>query len=425
MTTAQALPLIKPSSNLRNYILVTAAYWADTLTDGAIRMLVLLYFNQRGYSAIEVATLFLFYEVFGIVTNLVGGWMAARLGLKTTLFAGLGTQVVALSMLALVHPDWLAVPYVMIAQALSGIAKDLTKMSSKSAIKFVVADDAQSTLFKWVAILTGSKNALKGVGFFVGGLLLFLVGFRASLFILAGLVLTTLIATALLMTGGLGTSNKKAKFGHMFSHNRAVNILAAARVFLFASRDVWFVVGLPVFLYTVLGWTFWQVGGFMAVWIIGYGLVQATAPGILRRRYQARGGTPDGATATWLAFMLAAFPAGIALVLRAGTDPALVVVGGLIGFGIVFALNSAVHSYLILSYTDSDKVAMNVGFYYMANACGRLVGTILSGLLYQHFGLVGCLWACVGLTLASAVLARFLPVAGLGAVSLAAIGGDE
>ena len=425
MTTAQALPLMKPSSNLRNYILVTAAYWADTLTDGAIRMLVLLYFNQRGYSAIEVATLFLFYEVFGIVTNLVGGWMAARLGLKTTLFAGLGTQVVALSMLALVHPDWLAVPYVMIAQALSGIAKDLTKMSSKSAIKFVVADDAQSTLFKWVALLTGLKNALKGVGFFVGGLLLFLVGFRAALFILAGLVLTALIATALLMTGGLGTSNRKAKFGHMFSHNRAVNILAAARVFLFASRDVWFVVGLPVFLYTVLGWTFWQVGGFMAVWIIGYGLVQASAPGILRRRYQARGGTPDGATATWLAFMLAAFPAGIALALRAGTDPVLVVVGGLIGFGIVFALNSAVHSYLILSYTDSDKVAMNVGFYYMANACGRLVGTILSGLLYQYFGLVGCLWACVGLTLASAVLARFLPVAGLGAVSLAAIGSDE
>jgi hypothetical protein len=425
MTTAHALPLTRPSSNLRNYILVTAAYWADTLTDGAIRMLVLLYFNQRGYSAIEVATLFLFYEVFGIVTNFVGGWLATRLGLKTTLFAGLGTQVVALSMLALVHPEWLAVPYVMVAQALSGIAKDLTKMSSKSAIKFVVADDAQSTLFKWVAILTGSKNALKGIGFFVGGLLLFLVGFRASLLILAGLVLTTLISTALLMQGGLGTSNKKAKFGHMFSHNRAVNILAAARVFLFASRDVWFVVGLPVFLYTVLGWTFWQVGGFMAVWIIGYGIVQASAPGMMRRRYEARGGTPDGATATWLAFMLAAFPAGTALALRAGADPPLVVVGGLIGFGVVFALNSAVHSYLILAYTDSDKVAMNVGFYYMANACGRLAGTILSGLLYQYFGLIGCLWACVGLTLASAVLARFLPVAGQVRVSLAAMGGDD
>ena len=425
MATAHALPLARPSSNLRNYVLVTAAYWADTLTDGAVRMLVLLYFNQRGYTAIEVAMLFLFYEVFGIVTNLVGGWMAARLGLKTTLFAGLGTQVVALSMLALVEPEWLAVPYVMAAQALSGIAKDLTKMSSKSAIKFVVADDAQSTLFRWVAILTGSKNALKGVGFFVGGLLLYLVGFREALFILAGLVLTALISTALLMKGGLGTSNKKAKFGQMFSNNRAVNVLAAARVFLFASRDVWFVVGLPVFLYTVLGWTFWQVGGFMAVWIIGYGLVQASAPGLLRRRYEARGGTPDGVTATWLAFMLAAFPAAIALALRAGADPTLVVVAGLIAFGIVFALNSAVHSYLILAYTDSDKVAMNVGFYYMANACGRLAGTILSGLLYQYFGLIGCLWACVGLVLASAALARLLPSAGQVRVSLAAIGGEE
>jgi predicted MFS family arabinose efflux permease len=425
MATAHALPLTRSSSNLRNYVLVTAAYWADTLTDGAVRMLILLYFNQRGYSAIDVAMLFLFYEVFGIVTNLVGGWMAARLGLKTTLFAGLGTQVVALSMLALVEPEWLAVPYVMVAQALSGIAKDLTKMSSKSAIKFVVVDDAQSTLFKWVAILTGSKNALKGVGFFVGGLLLYLVGFREALLILAGLVLTALISTALLMKGGLGTSNKKAKFGQMFSNNRAVNVLAAARVFLFASRDVWFVVGLPVFLYTVLGWTFWQVGGFMAIWIIGYGLVQASAPSLLRRRYEARGGTPDGVTATWLAFMLAAFPAAIALALRAGADPAVVVVLGLIAFGIVFALNSAVHSYLILAYTDSDKVAMNVGFYYMANACGRLAGTILSGLLYQYGGLIGCLWACVALVLASAGLARLLPSAGQARVSLAAIGGDE
>ena len=425
MATAHALPLATPSSNLRNYVLVTAAYWADTLTDGAIRMLVLLYFYQRGYTAIEVAMLFLFYEVFGIVTNLVGGWMAARLGLKATLFAGLGTQVVALSMLALVQPEWLSVPYVMVAQALSGIAKDLTKMSSKSAIKFVVADDAQSTLFKWVAILTGSKNALKGVGFFVGGLLLYLVGFREALFILAGLVLTALISTSLLMKGDLGTSNKKAKFGQMFSNNRAVNVLAAARVFLFASRDVWFVVGLPVFLYTVLGWTFWQVGGFMAVWIIGYGLVQASAPGLLRRRYEARGGTPDGVTATWLAFMLAAFPAGIALALRAGVDPTLVVVVGLIAFGIVFAMNSAVHSYLILAYTDSDKVAMNVGFYYMANACGRLAGTILSGLLYQYFGLIGCLWACVALVLASGMLARLLPSVGQARVSLAAMRGDN
>lgn len=422
-TQTETLTAEKRASNLRNYILVTAAYWGDTLTDGAIRMLVLLYFNQQGYSAIQVAMLFLFYEVFGIVTNLVGGWLAARLGLKTTLFAGLGTQVVALVMLA-ANPAWLSVPYVMVAQALSGIAKDLTKMSSKSAIKLVVTDGGQTKLFKWVALLTGSKNALKGVGFFLGGLLLYFVGFQNALFLLAGLVLTILIVTAIMMKEDLGSANKKAKFHHLFSNNRAVNVLAAARVFLFASRDVWFVVGLPVFLYTVLGWNFWQVGGFLAVWIIGYGIVQASAPSLLRRFYKGER-APDGATAMLLAFLLAAFPAAIALSLTAGADPTLVVVIGLICFGIVFAMNSAVHSYLILAYTDSDKVAMNVGFYYMANACGRLGGTVLSGLLYQYFGLVGCLWCCVAFTLAAGALSRLLPTGEQHHVSLAKLGGDE
>ena len=368
MSTAQkAASPVSPStsnSNLRNYTLVTAAYWSDTLTDGAIRMLVLLYFNQLGYSAFQVASLFLFYEVFGVVTNLFGGYIAARLGLKSTLFAGLCMQVIALLLLALPDSAWLSVPYVMVAQAISGIAKDLTKMSSKSAIKLVVADNAQSTLFKWVAILTGSKNALKGVGFFLGGLLLYLIGFRVALFVLAGLVLTTLVMTASLMRGGLGTANKKAKFRQMFSQNRAVNILAAARVFLFASRDVWFVVGLPVFLYTVLGWNFWQVGGFLAVWVIGYGIVQAFAPELIKSRMHvdaegvAHGSLPDGRTAMWLAFVLAAFPAGIAIALGQGINPTLAIVAGLLAFGVIFALNSAVHSYLILAYTDSDKAAM-------------------------------------------------------------------
>jgi MFS family permease len=339
----------------------------------------------------------------------VDGWLAARLGLKATLFAGLATQVLALSMLALVDPLWLTVPYVMFAQALSGIAKDLTKMSSKSAVKLVVPENAPSALYKWVAILTGSKNALKGVGFFLGGLLLTAFGFQTSLLIFAGLVLATLISTALLMHGGLGSANKKAKFQQMFSNNRAVNMLAAARLFLFGARDVWFVVALPVFLYTVVGWNFWQVGGFMAVWIIGYGIVQASAPGILRRRIEGQGNEPDGKTATWLAFILAAFPATIALALMGGIDPTMVVVAGLIAFGIIFALNSAVHSYLILAYTDSDKVAMNVGFYYMANAGGRLIGTVLSGLLYQWYGLVGCLWASVGFVLAAGLLSLWLP----------------
>lgn len=424
MTTATAIPDTNQSANLRNYALVTGAYWADTLTDGALRMLVLLYFHERGYSAIQVSMLFLFYEVFGIVTNLVGGWIAARLGLKTTLFAGLGTQMVALALLA-APTAWLTVPYVMVAQALSGIAKDLTKMSSKSAVKLLVPDDAHSTLFKYVAILTGSKNALKGIGFFVGGLLLYLVTFQVSVLILAGLVATALMTVAVLMRGDLGTPNKKAKFRHIFSNNRAVNLLAAARVFLFASRDVWFVVGLPVFLYTVLGWNFWRVGGFMAVWVIGYGVVQASAPSLLRRLYCNPGSAPDGATAMWLAFALAAFPAGIALSLNANLHPASVVVVGLILFGIIFALNSAVHSYLILAYTDNDKVAMNVGFYYMANACGRLSGTVLSGLLYQKFGLVGCLWTSAGLVVVTGIISCLLPKSEGSTVSLATAGGDE
>ncbi len=397
------------SGDLRNYILVTAAYWADTLTDGAIRMLVLFYFFERGFTPFQVASLFIFYEVFGVVTNLIGGWLGARLGLKATLFMGLGAQVLALGMLALVPAPWLTVPYVMLAQALSGIAKDLTKMSSKSAVKLVAPADAPGALYKWVAILTGSKNALKGVGFFLGGVLLYVCGFQLSLLILAGLVLAALITTAMLMTGDLGTANKKAKFRQIFSQNRAVNMLAAARLFLFGSRDVWFVVGLPVFLYTVVGWNFWQVGGFMAIWVIGYGLVQASAPGLVRRRIAGQGSEPDGKTATGLAFVLAAFPAVIALALMAGFAPTLVVVVGLIAFGVIFAMNSAVHSYLILAYTDSDAVAMNVGFYYMANAGGRLTGTVLSGLIYQWYGLIGCLWVAVGFVLAAGLISLLLP----------------
>jgi MFS family permease len=407
-------PSASNQADLRNYILVTLAYWADTLTDGAIRMLVLFYFYQLGYSPLAVASLFLFYELFGVITNLFGGYLGARLGLKTTLFLGLGTQIIALSLLAFAPPALLVVPYVMVAQALSGIAKDLTKMSSKSAVK-LVAGETQSQLYRWVSILTGSKNAIKGVGFFLGALLLTLAGFQAALLILAGLVLTALVSTALLMRGDLGIANKKAKFTQMFSHNRAVNMLAAARIFLFGARDVWFVVGLPVFLASVLGWSFWQAGGFMALWTIGYGAVQAATPGVLRRRVE-QNHEPDGRTATVLAFVLAIFPVGIALALMSAVAPGIAVVGGLIAFGIVFALNSAVHSYLILAYTDSSKVAMNVGFYYMANALGRLTGTVLSGLLYQVGtqagllgGLVACLWASVVFVLAAGLLSLLLP----------------
>ncbi|MCX6393293.1 MAG: organoarsenical effux MFS transporter ArsJ [Solirubrobacterales bacterium] len=395
--------------DLRNYILVTAAYWVDTLADGASRVLVLFFFYSLGYSPFELASLFVFYEVFGIVTNLVGGWLAARFGLKTTLFAGLSVQVVALSMLGLAPNAWLVVGYVMASQALSGIAKDLTKMSSKSAVKLVVADGDESGLYRWVATLTGSKNALKGVGFFLGGLLLTVVGFQTAMLILATAVALTLVATAVLMDGGLGAPDVGAKFRHMFSQNRSVNLLAAARIFLFASRDVWFVVGLPVYLRTVLGWSFWQVGTFLAIWVIGYGAVQASAPRWVGVRGSSGLSQPDGRTAALVAFVLAVFPAAIAIGLQAGLDPTAVLVGGLAAFGFVFAVNSAVHSYLILSYSDGDKVAMNVGFYYMANAGGRLLGTLLSGALYQWQGLTACLWASVAFVLLAGLLSLLLP----------------
>jgi len=401
VTVSSPAQAAQRSADLRNYIVVTGAYWADTIADGAIRLLVLFYFFERGYSPLAVASLFIFYEVFGVVTNLVGGWLAARLGLRFTLLAGLGTQLFALSMLAVAPESLLVVAYVMVAQAFSGIAKDLTKMSSKSAIKLIVPADASGQLYRWVALLTGSKNALKGVGFFVGGLLLTTTSFRTALLVLMGLVLSALLVVLVMMRGTLGRPDPKARFRGMFSNNRAVNVLAGARIFLFAARDVWFVVALPVYLRTELGWSFWQVGTFLAVWVIGYGAVQATAPRYIR--------DPDGRTATWLAFGLALLPAGIAGGLAAGADAAVVLVAGLIVFGVVFAMNSAVHSYLILAYADGDKVAMNVGFYYMANAGGRLTGTILSGALYQWQGLEACLFASAAFVLIAGLLSRSLP----------------
>ncbi len=394
---------------MRNYVLVTGAYWTDTLVDGAIRTLVLFYFDQLGYTPLQVASLFVFYEIAGIVTNLVGGWLAARLGLKITLFMGLAIQVLALCMLGFAPPSLLVVPYVMASQALSGVAKDLNKMSSKSAVKLVVPEDDQSSLYHWVAVLTGSKNALKGVGFFLGGLLLTLVGFQTAVLALATLVLTALVVTSTLMRGHLGRPDRTAKFKQMFSNNRAVNILAAARIFLFAARDVWFVVGLPFFLYSELGWSFWAVGTLLAVWVIGYGAVQAAAPRFVRRRGRGPDGEPDGRTAVWLALGVALCPAAMAVALNVGVNPTVAIVGGLVPFGIAFAMNSAVHSYLILAYADNDRVAMNVGFYYMANAIGRLAGTILSGLLYQWQGLTACLWTSAAFLVVAGLLSLLLP----------------
>ena len=394
------------TNNLRNYLVVTAGYWASTVTDGAIRMLVVLYFHTLGYSPFEVAMLFLFYEFFGIVTNLVGGWLGARIGLNLTMHIGMGLQVVALLLLTV--PDiWLSVPYVMFAQALSGIAKDLNKMSAKASVKMFTGEGGESKLFKYVAVLTGSKNALKGAGFFVGAALLQWIGFRGALMVLAGMLLAVLVITALMLPSGVGKMKSKPKFTRVFSNRPAINWLSAARFFLFGSRDVWFVVGLPVFLSGVLGWSHTQVGSFLALWVIGYGFVQASAPRLVRRSHHGHG--PGGGTARGWAFLLALFPAGMAFMLGQAWEPAIVLIVGLILFGIVFAINSAVHSYLILAYSDFDKVSMNVGFYYMANAGGRLTGTVLSGWVYQLHGLEGTLWWSAGFVLAAALLSFKLP----------------
>ncbi|MBF0283733.1 MAG: organoarsenical effux MFS transporter ArsJ [Magnetococcales bacterium] len=397
-------------SGLRHYLIITLVYWAFTITDGAIHMLVVLHFHQLGYAPLSIAFLFLFYEVFGIITNGVGGYVAARIGLNTTMNLGVVMQITALAMLA-VDPSWLSTPYVMTWMAVSGMAKDLNKMSAKSSVKLMAPEGQDSKLFKWVAILTGSKNALKGAGFFLGGVLLGVGGFQFALLLLASLLVPALLAAMILLPKAMGKSSTKAKFSQFFSKTPEINALSAARFFLFGSRDVWFTVGLPVFLSSVAGWAHAEVGTFLAAWVIGYGLVQASAPGLLGGQKDTNGADrgPDGGSARLWAFLLAILPAGIALGLMQGWPPSLVLIVGLLFFGVVFAINSSVHSFLILLYSDRDKVAMNVGFYYMANAAGRLTGTVLSGWMYQIQGLEGCLWVSTALVMLAWLSSLKLP----------------
>ena len=384
-------------SAVRHYAIVTAAYWGFTLTDGALRMLVLLHFYRLGYSSVTLAFLFLLYEAAGILANLIGGWLATRYGITRMLTVGLLTQITGFTVLSLLNPQWapaLSVAWVVVAQGICGVAKDLTKTAAKSAIKVTQAQakaQGASQLFKWVAWFTGSKNAMKGAGFFLGGLLLQTVGFRASLWIMAGLLAIVLlgVATSLPTMMGKAKASKSAK--ELFAKSAGINALAAARVVLFGARDVWFVVSLPVFLYSV-GWSFTGVGSFLAAWTIGYGLGQALAPSIVRR--SADGLSREVPAARLWSAALAVVAIGLAAAVGAGV-PHLewIVVAGLGLFGFAFAINSSVHSYLILAYAGSEKAAEDVGFYYAANALGRFIGTLLSGLLYQWGGL---LYALIG-----------------------------
>lgn len=392
---------------MRNYLIVTATYWGFTLTDGALRMLVLLHFYQLGYSPFTLAFLFLLYEAAGIFANLGGGWLASRFGIRRMLGLGLMLQIAGLLFLSALPPDWgaaLSVVWVVLAQGVAGIAKDITKTASKSAIK-ITSVDGNNQLFRWVAWFTGSKNATKGLGFFVGGLLLDAVGFVPALWGMAAMLTVILIACLAALPPGLGVSASSKSMKELFAKSPGVNILAAARIFMFGARDVWFVVGLPVFLYAS-GWDFWEVGGFLAAWTIAYGAIQAIAPGLVPR--STDGLSREVPAARLWGVILAAIPAALvaALLVDAALPVALqtVVVASLMIFGVAFAVNSSLHSYLILAYAGSKKAAEDVGFYYAANAAGRLMGTLLSGLLYQVGGLTGCIaGSLVMLTLCAAI----------------------
>ncbi|UJF22834.1 organoarsenical effux MFS transporter ArsJ [Shewanella sp. OMA3-2] len=393
------------SPETRQYLVVTGNYWAFTLTDGALRMLVVLYFHGLGYSPLNIAMLFLFYEIFGVVTNLIGGWLGARLGLNKTMNIGLFIQIVALSML-LVPAAALTIPWVMAAQALSGIAKDLNKMSAKSSIKLLVPADAQGQLYKWVAILTGSKNALKGAGFFLGGALLTILGFQYAVLSMAVGLLLVWIFSLFSLKRDLGKAKNKPKFTEIFSKSQPVNTLSAARMFLFGARDVWFVVALPVYLASTFGWDHWYVGGFLALWVIAYGVVQAFSP---RLTGKTQGKVPDGRSALGWAMLLSLVPAAIALAISYDFYAAYILVWGLMLFGALFAINSSLHSYLIVSYASEDGVSLDVGFYYMANAMGRLIGTVLSGWVYQLYGMAACLWISAIFIALAALISIKLP----------------
>ena len=383
----------------RNYAIVTAAYWGFTLTDGALRMLVLLHFYKLGYSPFTLAFLFLLYEAAGVLANLIGGWLATRYGIQRMLTVGLVTQISGFTLLSLLDPTWTAamsVAWVVVAQGICGVAKDLTKTASKSAIKVTQAqakaeDGGNSQLFKWVAWFTGSKNAMKGLGFFLGGVLLQALGFQQALWAMAGLLVLVLVGVVLSVPPLMGKAKASKSAKELFAKNAGINGLAAARVALFGARDVWFVVGVPVFLYSQ-GWTFTMVGGFLAVWTVGYGLVQALAPNLVKR--SADGLSNEVPAARGWSLALALIPVGMAAAVWLDV-PQLQwwVVGGLGLFGFAFAVNSSVHSYLILAYAGSEKAAEDVGFYYAANALGRFFGTLMSGLLYQWGGL---LYALVG-----------------------------
>lgn len=390
--------MISLSHNQFSYLVVTASYWTFMLSDGALRMLVLLHFHQNGFSPIQLAYLFLFYELAGIFTNLTAGWLASKFGLKFTLISGLIIQILSLYLLSQLNQNWsqgFSVFYVLIVQGLSGVAKDLTKMSSKSAVKLLAPENNMS-LFRWVAVLTGSKNTIKGLGFLVGSILLATLGFYKSLIFMTVIVSFILILALVLLKNDLFNIKKDVKFSDVFSKSRNINFLSAARVFLFGSRDVWFVVGLPIFFYNIFSdgslesnqRAFYIVGSIMAMWVIFYGLIQANSPKLFLKINNMDPNLVQ-ICKKWVCYLFfnVIFLTLLFSVINEELLKNLIVFLGLFIFCFIFAVNSSIHSFLILKFSEKKNVTLDVGFYYMANATGRLAGTILSGLTFQLGGL--------------------------------------
>ena len=385
------------NNNEVSFVLVTLSYWFFMLTDGALRMLVLLHFHTLGFSPLQLAYLFLLYEFFGMVTNLTAGWIAKKIGLNITLFSGMILQIVSLLLLTEVDKSWnitSSVIFVMATQGLSGIAKDLTKMSSKSSVK-LLAPDKSNKLFQWVTLMTGSKNAVKGFGFLLGSLLLAFLGFQLSLILMAGLLSIILILVFVYLNNEFSKIKKDVKFSEVFSKNKNVNYLSFGRVFLFGARDTWLVVGLPVFLYSMMSdgsidankQAFFVIGTFMAIWTIFYGFVQGLTPKILSQNESL------GKQTKFWASLLIGIPILLLLLSSYFEEHKLyITISVLFIFGFVFAVNSSLHSFLILKYTDKNRVTLDVGFYYMSNAFGRLIGTLLSGLSIQFGGFLTCIF---------------------------------
>ncbi|KAL4451733.1 hypothetical protein ABPG75_007395 [Micractinium tetrahymenae] len=414
-------------SALKPFVIISLSYLLFTTTDGAVRMVVLLHAYQKGFSAMQVAVMFSFYELAGVATNLLAGLMGAKWGIKSTLLTGLSLQLVGIGMLFAWQDSWSkteAIIYVTATQLMCGIAKDLTKLGGKTVTKLVTPEEKQSSLFRLVSFITGWKNSLKGAGYFLGAATVG-VNYYMSLGILCGLILLAVPWAATGLSNQLGRARKQnVTFSQLFDNKPNINILSLSRVFLFGARDLWFEVPLPFFLRSPasgIGWSRSATGAFLAIWIIVYGQMQSWTPQLVLG--PLRQAPPTKWVAALWCGILTVVPLTLGIVMLAGDTfgvgvsrgPAITAITVVLyAFCLVFAVNSAIHSYLIVAYAEGDKVAQTVGVYYASNAVGRLTGTLASGALYSYVGSTvvdgfgACLMVSVGFAAVSCAVDLFL-----------------